>query len=258
MSTTDQLGELSTSLAARGKAILGIAKELTGISTDPFMAKDQLNSVADRAQKAGIQLNKDLDSILEEVEGLCTRAHAEFWDNFTRGCQQRGWALSGTTTRRLLCQGIFLELKPNKLIVEELQIHVTPFVPSLMELLSPHVADLVPPGHTPQSFLDMLARAYDALAGPTEKSLEEVFKMFVSLSQKPVFWKAVNPATFTRITRPAFRARIAMALASGLKCSDGRELKFGTTLSASDMWEIYSPGEERSVQIGRISFSGRN
>ncbi len=257
MINRDRLVELSKSTASRGKAILRIAKELSAIPDDPFIAARQMKSLAERAAEAGIPIDQELRPILEEVEAIRVRVHAEFWDRFSKACHQRGWTLSGTTPRRLLCQGIFLKLGSDNLVVEELQLDVTPYVHTLVEALAPHVAELIPPGHTPQAFVDALARAYDALSGPTEKSLEDVFKMFVNLSQKPSFWRFGNPAAFTRVTRPAFRARVATLLASGVKPSDGREVTFGTTLSADDVWEIYSPGEDHAVQVGRIAFAKR-
>jgi hypothetical protein len=43
-------------------------------------------------------------------------------------------------------------------------------------------------------------------------------------------------------------------MAEGLGTKDGKIPRLGTALSG-DFWEVFSPGEGRVVQVGRLSFS---
>jgi hypothetical protein len=152
-----------------------------------------------------------------------------------------------------LKRGLFIEVNEEGVNVENLP-PLTFHVPSLVKAIEPAVDALVPPGHDPRQFLDLIARAYDALGGQGEQPVEEIYKRVIWNVQKVTFWKSLNTSQFVTITRPQFRARLTQSLEIAQKTSDGRELRFGTTVQPREAWEMYSPGEGRVVQIGRVTF----
>jgi hypothetical protein len=194
---------------------------------------------------------------IEELDAKCTIREAEFWNDLSALCERHNWALDGSTSRRLVQRGIFLELKRSRVVIDELLIEASPYVPALESQLEDAIAALQPSNARLPRFLDSVVEAYDFLGGNSERAVEDVFKIFVMRSQNQTFWKCPSGATFSNSSRPSFRAQLSFALASGAMCSDGRELSFGTVISSESAWELYSPGEGRVVQIGRISFSER-
>ena len=209
-------------------------------------------------ERDGCEVPGQIDQLLQDIEGQCVVAEAEFWDAFSAGCADRGWELEGTTARRFLCRGIVLHLQAGTVSVDELGLSFRPAAGEVLLALEPYVLELVPPDFNVRGFVDLLAAAYDQIstAGGVsiEKPIEAVYRTTVVMSQKPAFWKTLSMSRFTRLSRPSFRARIAALLERNLVSTDGRAVRFGTTVIPSQAWEIYSPGEGHFVQVGRIAF----
>jgi hypothetical protein len=127
-------------------------------------------------------------------------------------------------------------------------------VPSAISILEPEVNLLVPQKFNVEEFGELLLRAYENVPGKTERPVEAVYRAAVMLSQKPAFWNSQKNSSFTKLTRPAFRARLTALLTSDAE-HHGRQLHFGTTTDPAGIWEIFSPGENRCVQVGRLYLS---
>jgi hypothetical protein len=253
-----ELVTLSKSLVDKAKSLSAIAKDIAKVSDDPFVARKKLRSVEERLRKLSFDIPSELAKRIEELDADCTIREAEFWNDLSALCESHKWSLDGSTSRRLIQRGIFIELKRSRVVIDELLIETSPYVPSLERQLEDAIAAMQLSNAHPARFLDLVADAYDYLGGNSGRTIEDVFKIFVMRGQKQTFWKCPSGATFSESTRPRFRAQLSAALASGVSCSDGREISFGTVINSESAWEMYSPGEGRVVQIGRISFSERN
>lgn len=238
----------------RAKVELTVAKQLSGLSNDPFKARDMVAKSKEALERERCEVPEDLNALLADLESKCVISEAEFWDGFERECAHRDWSLEGTTLRRILCRGLPVELRDGSVLIEELGVSLTPVASEVAQQLEAVVAALVPKDFDPRAFMDLLAASYDQTAGAAEKPIESVYRSTVLLSQKSAFWKSLVPSRFTRLTRPEFRARMAAAIEANVTSSDGRAPRFGTTVNTSQAWEIYSPGERRSVQVGRLTF----
>lgn len=258
MPDSKDLASLSKALGEKAKSISAIAKEIAKAPADPFAARKKFQSVEEKLRKLSLDVAPELTKRIEELDASCTIREAEFWNDLSTLCKQRNWELVGSTDRRLIQRGIFVELKRGRVVIDELLIESSPYLPAVERQLEDSIEAMQLSYDRPGRFLDFLAQAYDALPGASERSLEDVFRMFVLRSQKGAFWKCPSAATFSLSPRPKFRAQLSAALASGGSCSDGREISFGTVISSESAWEMYSPGEGRIVQVGRVSFSERN
>lgn len=248
------------SLGSRAKTELTVWRSLSTLPSDPFKAREAVSRSKIALQRDGCDVPEQIDELLKDIEGRCVVAEAEFWDAFSAGCADRGWQLEGTTARRFLCRGIPMHLQAGTVSVDELGLSFTPIAGEVLLALEPYVLELVPSDFNPRGFLDLLAAAYDQIptAGASvEKPIEAVYRTVVVMSQKPVFWKTLSTARFIRLSRPSFRARIAAILETNIVPTDGRAVRFGTTVIPSQAWEIYSPGEGHFVQVGRIAFVQR-
>jgi hypothetical protein len=255
MNSSESYKKWLEALAQRGKFMVSAMQSLSKLPKNPFEARERVAVLTARLGEYEIEVPQELREVQSELDRECQRLDAEFWSTFHGACQQNSWSLEGTTSRRILQRAIFVNSRDGVITVEELQLSATPFVPELVDLLRGHIEGLIPRGFKPQTFLNKLAAAYDSLSGPPQRPLESVYRAFVCAAQKPAFWTTSNSKSFTSVTRPSFRACLAEALQNNAVCSDGRIPQFGTSLSPNDIWEIYSPGEGRCVQVGRISFS---
>jgi hypothetical protein len=224
----------------------------THLPDDPFTARKAILSMGEKLKARHLDMLSPPPELMHQLESECVREKAEFWDQLGHACAARSWEIQGTTSRRLLNRGLFVEAQEEGVSIENLPVQ-TFHVPSLLKALEPVVDTLVPSGHDPQQFLDLVAQAYDSLGGGGEQSLEEIYRTVVWNSQKASFWKSLNPTQFVRVTRPQFRSRLTQTLQLAQRTSDGRELRFGTTVQTKEAWEIYSPGEGRVVQVGRMA-----
>jgi hypothetical protein len=258
VSDPTELVTLSKSLGDKAKSLSAIAKDIAKIPDDPFVARKKLRSLEEKLRRLSLDIPSELAKRIEELDADCTIREAEFWNDLSALCERHNWTLDGSTSRRLIQRGIFIELKRDRVVIDELLIETSPYVTALEHQLEDAIATMQPSNPRRARFLDLVAEAYDYLGGNSERALEDVFRIFVMRDQKQTFWKCPSAATFSNSTRPSFRAQLSSALASGALCSDGREISFGTIISSESAWEMYSPGEGRVVQIGRISFSERN
>jgi hypothetical protein len=257
VSDSTELLTLSKSLGDKAKSLSAVAKDIAKMPDDPFFARKKLRSSEEKLRKLSFDVPSELAKRIEALDAECTIREAEFWNDVSALCERHNWTLDGSTSRRLIQRGIFIELKRSRVVIDELLIETSPYVPALESQLEDAVAALQPSNARLPRFLDLVAEAYDFLGGNSGRSIEDVFKIFVMRSQKQTFWKCPSGAAFSNSTRPSFRAQLSFALESGATCSDGREISFGTVISSESAWEMYSPGEGRVVQIGRISFSER-
>lgn len=231
-----------------------LVKNLARAGKDPFARKEQLKKICQVLSDLKLDSLTPPAKISAQLEDDCTQWVAEFWQRFMEESARLGWEVHGTTNRRLINRGIFLALKGEKLIIEELGVRLNLYLPSVVQRLKPEVESLIPKKLKLEAFMELISTAFEQVGGSSERSLDTVYQQAVLLSQKKSFWKAVSRERFQPLTKPMFRARLAEVLRAGLKDKDGRSIRFGTTVNRREAWEIFSPGEERVVQVGRIAF----
>lgn len=237
-----------------GRKLSSLAKGLVRTDAeDPFIRKQHFEKADIILSELGLSSLAPPPTARTELENECIQQSVEFWKHFSAEASQQGWEIYGTTDRRLLNRGIFLELKGDKVIVEGLGTRLSPYIPSVIEKLKPEIDALLPKDGNLSDFTALVASAYEQVPGHEERSLEAVYRQSVLVYQAPGFWKNISQQKFQLLTRPMFRARLAEVLRLGLKSQDGRSIRFGTTMERGEAWEIFSPGEERVVQVGRIS-----
>jgi hypothetical protein len=234
------------------KEVATLAAKMPG---NPFEALSRVKEVIRKLEDSGLERLAPPAELLVQLNAACLRERAEFWDRLAEGCATKEWKIEGSTDRRIINRGVIIDLAEQEVRVDELSLRFVPHAASVMKGIQPEVQGLIPSGFDPQKFMALLTAAYDMLPGGKEKPLELVYRVTFLLSQKSSFWKGLHAGQIVRLTRPAFRARLAQLLVAGLRAADGRELRFGTTVVAKDAWEVYSPGEERLVQVGRISIA---
>ena len=198
-----------------------------------------------------------LEAELAELATTLNQQHSlalsEFWNAFGQACQQRGWTIHGSTDRRLLETGIFVELRKGAIVVEELGLSLPPDAQAVADAMAPHLADTKMWEQKARDFGTLIEEAYEAVPGTRERSLESVYRAALFGMQKGTFWRAPSAERITLMSRPAFRAGLTALIASGARTASGKVVRFGSSLSASDSWELFSPGEGRVVQVGRLS-----
>ena len=243
---TDELGHLITSLDLS-------QKQMRTLSSDPFAALRQLDSVRDRLKEAGIQSLVAIEEVRTKIETDCMRLAAEFWGLFSDACRDAGWELSGNTNRRMVKRAIFVAQEGQTVRIEGVPTGCGPFVPTVMNVLTEQLQGIGSSEADLKTFMTILAKAYDSASKPAqESSLENLFRHCVLEAQKPTFWRNPTSSSFTPLTRPVFRYRISEILRLGISTSDGRTVSLGTTTMTKDAWEFYSPGEQRVILAGRL------
>lgn len=240
-------------LEAVGKLGRDAARRLGDGERDPFVRRKILSKVAAEVEALGIPKSTAMQA-LELAEQECLRCRAGFWDDFAIECANRGWRLVGSTGRRMIQEGVFIEVDGDEVKVSETGASLATYAPSVARALATEVQEVERFCKESKRFVDQLAVAHDAVPGDQEKPLEAVYRQYVMVVQKPGFWRTLLPAQFTRISRPMFRAALTAVMEQGLRARDGRVPRFGTAL-AGEYWEVYSPGEGRIVQVGRLSFA---
>jgi hypothetical protein len=240
-----------TSLIA---ALEAAQKQMRTLSPDPFTALRQLDGVRDRLMGVGLRPLDAIERVRKEIETECLRLEVEFWGMLSDACRKAGWDLFGNTNRRLVHRAIFIALDGQSVRIEGALAGCAPFVPAVMTVLSEHLQGLGGSESELKSFLATLVKVYDNTPRPAQEcSLEALFRQCVLEAQKPTFWRNPTSKSFTALTRPIFRYRISELLRLGLSTTDGRTISLGTTTMSKDVWELYSPGEQRVVQAGRLS-----
>lgn len=192
---------------------------------------------------------RDLSKIFD---GRCVRARAEFWGSLKEACIARSWGLAGTTDRRIVEQGLFVELLKDKVRVDELALDVSPDAHVVVEAIGKHVEDLRFWTGRIDQFMAALELAYEMVPGERERPLEAIYRATFLSIQRASFWKSLQVSQMTMLVRPIFRACLSAAMSSGVKTPKGRALRFGATLQGKEVWEVFSPGEQRVVQVGRL------
>lgn len=230
-----------------------LAKSLLNTSGDPFSQRQRLEKATKVLEKLKLDQLTPPAAIWKQLDGKCIQLAEEFWNSFTKETGKLGWEVHGTTNRRLINRGIFLNLKGGRVIIEEVNVALDPYVLAVIEHLKPEIESLLSKKLKLEVFMDVLASAYDELEGPKEKSIEAVYRQAILLSQTPAFWKGGSQKRFNSLTRAMFRARLSEVLRTGLRDKSGRELQFGTTADTREKWEIFSPGEGQVVQVGRMA-----
>jgi hypothetical protein len=231
------------------------AKDLTKLSEDPFAARELVLKYGEKLNALNLSSLLPTVELVKRLDHDCTMLRAEFWNRFADECTKNGWKLVGSTTRRMLNQGLFIRLKDDKVEVEDIGLSFTPFVPSLVESLKPIVDRLLPEDFNEKQFMDLLIASYNSVPGQSERPVEDIYRAAVWLSQKANFWKQLSSKSFVPLIRPAFRAQLSQLLVSNSLTNSGHNLRFGTTSNPKDAWELYSPGEGRVVQIARMAIT---
>lgn len=236
-------------------AALGVTqKQLRTLSPDPFTALKQLDLVSRHLAGIGVNSVATIEVVRQKIENECLTLETQFWGILSEACRNMGWDLFGSTNRRLVNKAVFILMEGQTVRIEGADSGYTPFVPSVMTALSNQLQGLQGSGAELKAFLAVIAKAYDALPRIGQAcSLEALFRQCVLEAQKPSFWRNPSTKSFTALTRPMFRYRITQLLQSGLSTPDGRSISLGTTTMSKDVWELYSPGEQRIVQAGRLS-----
>jgi hypothetical protein len=236
-----------------GRSIAAAVKRAHDLPEDPFKRRHEVEAIRNSLSDHSLGNLGPPQRVLDDLTGECAQLAAEFWQRFGEGCSALGWELHGSTSRRMLCRGIIVELKGESVTVEGIAEAHSPHVPALVESLKPEVAMVAPDAFDAAGFMSQLVTCYDRLPGSgAERGLEDVYRTLLWIVQKPAFWRSLDPKQFVRFTRPMFRARLTEALRQGLKSGDGRVVQLGTTTQPRDAWEVFSPGEGRVVQVGRL------
>jgi hypothetical protein len=250
---SDELATVTATLAS-------CQKRLGRLSPDPFMALKELNEIRSNLADVAIPSLPIIEGVRDKIESECVLWEVEFWGRFTKACEDAGWTLAGTTNRRLVNQAVFVSLESRTVKVEGAA-NCSPFVPTVIRTLSALLNAVPTTDAELKVFLSAVAKAVDNAQPPgREASLEDLFRRCVFEVQKPAFWRNPTLVAFTPLSRSTFRYCIAEILRRGLETPDGRVISLGSTTMTKDVWEIYSPGEERVVMCGRlglVSGSGR-
>jgi hypothetical protein len=246
----------SDDLAALAAVFATTQEQLQTLPSDPFEALDRIDLLRDALKSAGVETIRSFDQVVPTLQAECVRFEAEFWGLLIQACTTAGWNIVGSTNRRLVNKALFVSHEGRTVKVEGRSAAYTPFVPSLMPALRREMENLQGSESELRSFLRLLNEVYDAVPkSGRECSLEAIYRRCVIDQQKPSFWRNPSRASFIGLSRPAFRYRLSEILRLGILTDDGRRLTFGTTTMAKDSWEIYSPGEQRTVLVGRLSFT---
>lgn len=235
-------------------ALEAAQKQLQTLSRDPFTALRQIDAVRGRLRDVGIAQLDAIEAVRKEIETDCMQSEVQFWGLLSDECHKAGWDLLGNTNRRLVHRAVFIALDGKIARIEGAAAGCAPFVPSVMIVLSEQLQGLGSSEPELRSFLATLAKVYDNTPRPGQEcSLEALFRLSVLETQNPAFWRNPTGKFFTALTRPIFRYRLSELLRLGLRTSDGRTISLGTTTMSEGAWELYSPGEQRVVQAGRLS-----
>jgi hypothetical protein len=233
-----------------------VQKQLRGLPENCFDALRQVNGARNALQSAGIKGIELIDSAAAALEGECLRSETEFWGLLTEACSANGWDLFGSTNRRLVCQAVFVSQDGRSVKIEGQAAIFTPDVANVMGALGKQFQDIECSESELNTFLELLTRAYDMTPKiGSESNLEELFRRCVIEFQKPSFWRNPVKESFVSLTRPAFRFRLSELLRKGMTTPDGRAISLGSTTTTKDAWEVFSPGEQRVVLAGRLSFA---
>lgn len=245
----------AATLGAASRVLKAASKFSTDAPDDPFEARHNLQDVINKLRAAHLDALAPPAELMQKLDAECTREKAEFWSQFSTVCAERGWQLDGSTGRRLLNRSLFVEATDDGVMIETLPATQTFHVPTVVKTLDSIVGEMSSIRQDPRHFLELVQRAFDSVGGGGERPIEEVYRGVLWHAQKVTFWKTLSPQQFVRITRPQFRSLLTQVLQLGVRTPDDRELRFGTTIQAKEAWEIYSPGEGRVVQVGRLSLS---
>lgn len=133
----------------------------------------------------------------------------------------------------------------------------TPTVKSVVAALKPLVAGLVPNNFAPQSFIDLLAKAYDDVKGSKSQApAQDVYYGLVMRIQAPQFRRDARADRFRELTLDQFRARLTRCLECGYtSTTDRRELRMLSPLDPQESIFVYQPAELRFAFVGRIEFT---
>lgn len=250
------LDDWGKELGAIGKQLQTYARAAQKQLPDPFARRNVLDRTNEALAKAGLEKLTVPKALRDSLNNDCIKQTAEFWQTFATAAQSQGWPIVGTTNRRLVARGVFVELKGDSVSVEGLPGRTTPYVPGLVDKMKPLIAQLQPDKKGLPDFMDLLARAYDDLDGAgKELSVVRVFRNAAILMQTASFWSTMDPKTFHPLSRPMFRARMANILEEGTRTKDGRGLRLGTTVNPKEAWEVFSPTEGHVIQIGRLALT---
>jgi hypothetical protein len=242
----DWLVKISRRLQAQSKA-------LAQAGDDPFLQRKAWEAANAILVELGIKAEWPSSETMKSIDERCVRCVAEFWDEFMKHARSNGWEVHGSTGRRLVARGFFVELSGSGIHVEDLPGMHTPFVPRLVEQLKPVVNSLIETGSNVGQFADSLIAAYEDAGGSGEISLERIYRGAVLNSQRPSFWKNSDAKAFQPLTRPMFRARLSRLLAGNAVITGGRTVRLGTTTERRDAWEILSDAEGHVIQVGRLA-----
>lgn len=245
---TAELSNLTASLdAAR--------RQLQTLSSDPFAALKHINSARDRLKDAGILALGAIEAVKDAIEAECLRLAVEFWGLLSDACRDAHWDLLGNTNRRLVNRALFIALEGHTVKIEGVPTACSPSVPHVIKVLAEQLQGIGSSETELRAFITTLSKAYDSASQPERGcSLETLFHHCVLETQRPTFWRHPTGSAFIALTRPMFRFRISEILRLGISTSDGRTISLGTTTTTKDAWEFYSPGEQRVVLAGRLSF----
>jgi hypothetical protein len=246
--------EWAKALELIGKKLQTLGKEIAQLTEDPFLRRaklKQMDEIIAQLCMDELRVPKVINTQLDEV---CQTESAEFWKHLSDAVMAEGWHLFGSTNRRLIARGIFVELKDDIVLLEGSAKPLTPHVPSIIALLRPMVSMFVAKENDLVKFVDLLKRAWDMGGGRGEISLENVYRSVFVLMQNKPFWNNMTLTKMQPLSRAVFRVRLSSALESGIRTHDGYSIRLGTVLNQKEIWEIFSPGEGRVVQVGRISF----
>jgi hypothetical protein len=241
-------------LESLSKRLHSLARAILAAGDDPFAQREQIERTAKTLSEVDLNRLKAPDAHRMAVDAQCVAASAEFWQRFCAEAQSAGWEVHGSTDRRLVSRAIFVEVRNDAVSIDAAPGKHSPHVPCVIRTLKPHVDGLATDKGTLRQFIDLLAKAYDALGGQGEVTIEAAFRQTILLAQSPMFWANLEPAKFRCLPRPVFRHRLSAVLAENIASTDGRDLRLTPTVNRKDYWELFSPAEGRVVQVGRLAF----
>jgi hypothetical protein len=252
------INEWAQSLMLKGQKLQSNAKAIKKLSGDPFVVLKQIRKAIAQLEELGMSGFAPPAEVIEGLESDCLTQEAEFWGRLQEASNNEGWELTGTTNRRLLQRGIFIEQVGHQVKLEGVRGVCTPHVPSLIETLRKEVKDLLPAdANGYRNIVQALIDSYNITGGRGEVPIEKMYRLSVLQAQKPAFWSSLQMNAFRKLTRPMFRALLTKLLSEKELLGPSLTLRLGTTIDPKEAWEIYSPGEGRVVQVGRLTIASQ-
>jgi hypothetical protein len=189
--------------------------------------------------------------LLDGWKALAIRARLEMEADFREACDAKHWRLDGQWPEVYVERGVRVHVQEDGRVVTIGSERLTePSVTEVVGALARQVEVLLPKGFDPAGFMEELAAAYDAIAGP-QMAQVPIFELYKSCR----FWKDARETYFLALSQDQFRARLSEALErNATETGDGRRIRLAPPLNSKDAIFVYQPAEGRFGYVGRVDF----